>query len=227
MKTVSDQDIKFLLKDVRAERPTLINLVFRYNNGRFKTSTGLTIEPYLWDSERQRAFTNQKSRIAREPFETLNANLERYRSALKTVLSRLQLAKVAFSNDIIKQQLDSELGRIKKPKVEPVKIEEETFTAYIERFVGLAQAGLRLNARSARYSEFTLKGYIKLKRLLEQFQAETGNSVNYEAFSLEFYHAFKLWLTSRGLTLNYVGSLMKDLKVMLKQAYADGVLAPY
>lgn len=34
---------------------------------------------------------------------------------------------------------------------------------------------------------------------------------------------FKLWLTSRGLTLNYVGSLMKDLKVMLKQAHTDGL----
>ncbi|WP_080059241.1 site-specific integrase [Spirosoma aerolatum] len=223
MKTVSDQDIKFLLKETRSERPTLINLVFRYNNGRFKTSTGLTIEPFQWDAERQRAFTNQKSRVAREPFETINAQLERYRSALKTVLSRLQLAKIPFTNELIKQQLDSELGRQKKTRAEPKLTEKETFTEYILRFVGLAQSGLRLNARSTRYSEFTLKGYIKLKRLLEQYRAETGASVDYDAFSLDFYHAFKLWLTSRGLTLNYVGSLMKDLKVLLKQAHADGL----
>lgn len=223
MKTVSDQDIKFLLKDIRSEKPTLINLVYRYNNDRFKTSTGLTIEPHQWDSDRQRAYTNQKNRAAREPFETLNANLERYRSALKTILSRLQLAKVPFTNELIKQQLDAELGRIKKAKPAVAPTHKETFTDYIERFVSLARAGKRLSARSANYSEFTLKGYLKLKRLLEQYHSETGNSVGYDAFSLDFYHSFKLWLTTRKLTLNYVGSLLKDLKVLLKQAHADGL----
>ena len=223
MKSVSDQDIKFLLKDARAERPTLINLVFRFNNSRFKNSTGLTIEPYQWDAERQRAYTNQKTRIAREPFETINAHLERHRSALKTVLSRLQLAQVPFTNEVIKQQLDTELGRVKKQKPVPLPADQETFTGYIDRFVSEAQAGKRLNARSSHYALFTLKGYLKLKRLLETYKAETGNPIDYAAYSLDFYHMFKLWLTSRGLTLNYVGSLMKDLKVMLKQAHADGL----
>lgn len=223
MKSVSDQDIKFLLKDARAERSTLINLVFRFNNGRFKTSTGLTIVPYQWDPERQRAFTNQKTRIAREPFETINAHLERHRSALKTVLNRLQLAQVPFTNEVLKQQLDIELGRVKKQKPAPLLADQENFTDYIVRFVSEAEAGKRLNARSSRYSLFTLKGYLKLKRLLENYQAGTGNPINYSGFSLDFYHTFKLWLTNRGLTLNYVGSLMKDLKVMLKQAHADGL----
>ena len=225
MKTVSDQDIKFLLKAPRSDRPTLISLFYRYANQRFVYSTGLTIDPYQWDSERQRAYTTQKNRAAREPFETLNANLERYRSALKTILSRLQLAKVEFTNELIKQQLDSELGRVKKIRPAAAPPQRETFTSYIERFVQLAQAGKRLNARSAHYSEFTLKGYWKLKRLLELYQAETGNPIDYDAFSLDFYHSFKLWLTARKLTLNYVGSLLKDLKVLLKQANADGLHA--
>ncbi|WP_317171505.1 hypothetical protein [Spirosoma profusum] len=46
MKTITDRDIKFLLKDPKSERSTLINLVYRYHNNRLHISTGLTIEPY-------------------------------------------------------------------------------------------------------------------------------------------------------------------------------------
>lgn len=223
MKTISDKDIKFLLKDPRADRPTLINLVFRYDNARFKTSTGLTIEPYQWDAITQRAHTKQKSRTAREPFETINAHLDRWRSATKKVLNALQLAQIPLDNETIKQHLDAELGRSKKVKpVEEVATVNEPFTAYIERFVKEAQSFQRLNARSVHYAAYTLAGYMKLKRVLERYKAETGNPVDYDAYSLDYYHAFKLWLTGRGLTLNYVGTLLKDLKVMLKQSHYDG-----
>ncbi|WP_138993404.1 site-specific integrase [Larkinella sp. C7] len=221
MKTISDKDIKFLLKDARAERPTLINLVFRYDNARFKISTGLTIEPYQWDITNQRAYTNQKSRAAREPFETINAHLDRWRSATKKVLNALQLAQIPFDNETIKQHLDTELGRTKKINV--VEAKTELFTDYIERFVKEAEAGKRLNSKSIRYSHYTLAGYMKLKRILERYQAETRKGIDYKDFSLDYYHAFKLWLTGRGLALNYVGTLLKDLKVMLKQAHADGM----
>ncbi|MCK8493147.1 site-specific integrase [Spirosoma sp. RP8] len=224
MKTISDKDIKLLLKDIRAERPTLINLVFRFDNSRFKISTGQTIEPYQWDTKAQRAYTNQKGRAAREPFETINAHLDRWRSATKKVLNALQLAQIPLDNETIKQHLEAELGRSKKAKSpESIAIEAESFTAYIERFVQEAQAGKRLNARSVHYAAYTLAGYMKLKRILDRYRIETGNSVDYTAFSLDYYNNFKLWLTGRGLTLNYVGTLLKDLKVMLKQSHYDGM----
>ncbi|GAB2564406.1 site-specific integrase [Spirosoma areae] len=224
MKTIADKDVKFLLKDPRADRQTLISLFYRYANQRFVYSTGLTIEPYQWDATAQRARTNQKSRAAREPFETINAHLDRWRSATKKVLTSLQLAQIPLNNETIKRHLDSELGRSKTSKpIEVFAVVPETFTAYIDRFVLESQAKKRLNARSVHYAAYTLAGYMKLKRVLERYRAETGNPVDYDAYSLDYYHAFKLWLTGRGLTLNYVGTLLKDLKVMLKQAYYDGM----
>lgn len=64
---------------------------------------------------------------------------------------------------------------------------------------------------------------MKLKRVLDKYRLETGNPTDYDAYTLDYYHAFKLWLTGRRLTLNYVGTLLKDLKVMLKQAHYDGL----
>lgn len=224
MKTISDQDIKFLLKDPRADRPTLISLFYRYDNTRFVYSTGLTIDPYLWDNTNQRAHINQKNRAIRDTNQTINANLDRFRTTLKTILTRLQLANIPFDNETIKQHLNSETGRVKKVKPVPVvEVERESFTTYIERFVRLAENGKRLNAKNARYSRFTLASYRVLKGLLFEYNVTTGNPGDYESFNLIFYNSFKLWLTSRGLTLNYVGCLLKNLKILLKQAHADGL----
>ncbi|GAB3689166.1 hypothetical protein GCM10027592_05180 [Spirosoma flavus] len=124
----------------------------------------------------------------------------------------------------LKEHLNTEMGRVKKTKPEPVvEVDREPFTAFIERFVGLAEDGKRLNAKNTRYSRFTLASYRVLKGLLDEYHTSTGNPIDYDAYNLTFYHSFKIWLTNRGLTLNYVGCLLKNLKILLKQAHADGL----
>lgn len=222
MRTITDQAAKCLLKDPRATSPTLIYLVFRYQYTRFKTSTGQSILPDLWDSENGRALTNTKNRALLRENETINAHLDRQRSALRAVLNRLQLANIPITNDLIKLHFDRELGR--EDKTKPVVIEaKESFTAYIVRFVEESKAGKRLTAKETKYAAHTLAGYMKLKRVLERYQTETGNPIEYDSYSMPYYDAFKLWLTNRGLALNYVGTLLKDLKVMLKQSHLDGL----
>lgn len=224
MKIVSDQDIKFLLKEPHADRPTLISLFYRYDNARFVYSTSLTVEPYQWDSVNQRAYVNQQGRNVRETYQTINAGIDRHRAAFKTILTRLHLANVPFDNETLKQHLNAEMGRVKKPKpVAVVEVDREPFTAFIERFVGLAEQGKRLNAKNARYSRYTLASYRVLKGLLNEYHTATGNPIDYDAYSLTFYNSFKIWLTNRGLSLNYVGCLLKNLKILLKLAHADGL----
>lgn len=228
MKTISDKDVKFLLKESRSTSSTLIYLVYRYGSTRFKYSTGQTIEPYQWDTTRQRAYVDQKvirSKRDRETNETINAHLERHRSALVRVLNAMQLGGVLLENEPIKQHLDNELGRVKKEK--PMKAGADaaktgTFLGYLDQYVSDAETGKRLNSKSQRYAPITLKGFTKLKRTLERYSKETGQGINYDQFTIEYYHQFKSWLTSKGLTLNYVGALLKDLKLTLKQSYQEG-----
>ena len=113
MKTIQDKDVKFLLKDPRADRPTLIYLVYRFDSGRFKYSTEQTVEPYQWDANAQRVRVAAKPRLERERHETINAQLERHRAALKQVVTALQLAGLSLTNDLIKQHLDQTLQRAK------------------------------------------------------------------------------------------------------------------
>ncbi|GAB3894757.1 hypothetical protein [Spirosoma agri] len=132
------------------------------------------------------------------------------------------MAEVPIINDLIKLHLDRELGREEKTNLTSEDA-KESFTNYIVRFVDESQAGNRLTAKETKHAAHTLAGYMKLKRVLDRYQTETGNSTEYDVYSMPYYDAFKLWLTNKGLTLNYVGTLLKDLKVMLKQSHIDGL----
>ncbi len=224
MKTITDKAVKFLLKDAASDRPTLIYLVFRYDNKRFVTSTGQTIEPYQWDASRQRANVDPKvikNKRERETNETINAHLERHRSGLLKVLNALLLAQIPLDNETIKGHLDNALGRTKKEQP-AVAVRPVTFLEYVDQFVREAEAGKRLTVKSHRYAPITIKGFSKLKRTLERYGRETGRGLNYPHFTIEYYHQFKSWLTDRGLTLNYIGALLKDFKLLLRQSHAEG-----
>lgn len=200
--------------------------MFRYENKRFLTSTGQTIEPYQWDPLRQRAHTDSqtvKNKRDRESNETINAHLERHRSALLKVLNSLHLAQIPFDNETIKQHLDNALGRTKKA---PAPVDKpQTFLQYVDQFIEDAQTGRRLNSKSHRYAPITIKGFSKLKRLLERYGRETGQRIDYPDFTIAYYHKLKSWMTDRGLTLNYVGALLKDFKLLLRQSHGEGMHA--
>ena len=139
------------------------------------------------------------------------------------VLNALQLAQIPLDNETIKQHFDNALGRIKKEKLAGPQSKPATFLAYIDQFVKDAEEGKRLTIKSHRYAPITIKGFPKLKRTLERYARETGRGVNYENFTIDYYHHLKAWLTDRGLTLNYVGALLKDFKQLLKQAHEEGL----
>ena len=86
-----------------------------------------------------------------------------------------------------------------------------------------ATSGKRLNAKSQCFAPITIKSFAKLLRALERYQTETRRGIDYPDWTLEQYHAFKSYLTNRGLTLNYIGALLKDLKQLLKQSHGEGL----
>ncbi len=64
---------------------------------------------------------------------------------------------------------------------------------------------------------------MKLVRLLTDFGKATRRGVDYADFTIDQYHALKILLTTRDYSLNYVGALLKDLKLLLKQSHSEGL----
>jgi RNA polymerase sigma factor (sigma-70 family) len=71
------------------------------------------------------------------------------------------MAAVPIDNTVIKEHLDRELDKVKARPAEAVPV-QETFTAYIVRFVEEARVGKRLTHKSLQYTDYTLAGYMKL-----------------------------------------------------------------
>lgn len=218
--------VKLLLKDKNAPERTLISLVYRYNNQRFVYSTGQFIEPFQWDSVNQRAFTTarrpgQKVKIERQTHETINAHPDRHRAALIQVVAALRLASVPIDNPTLKQHIDAAMQKDRPVLAKPAPA--PTFLNYITQFVEDARAGKRLNAKNSRFADGTLINYIKIRNILTEYQTVTRRPLTNDSFTLDFYDHFKTYLVGKGHALNYVGSVLSAIKILLKHAHRDGL----
>lgn len=137
------------------------------------------------------------------------------------VMNLLQLAGLPFENAAIKYHLDKELGRVRTATPKPVA--KETFVQFIRQFVDDAKAGKRLNAKNSRFADGTLKNFLKFRNIITGYQQYIGRGLDYDAFTLDFYNPFKKYLTAQGHSLNYVGAVLNGIKMLLKQAYAEGL----
>ena len=76
---------KFVLKEPKSEEPSLINLIYRYNNIRFKYSTGWKIKPKYWNSKTQKA----RETVQFDKYAELNTLLKNLASEVEDAHARL------------------------------------------------------------------------------------------------------------------------------------------
>lgn len=218
---------RFVLKEPTSNKPTPIYLLYRHKNDRLKYSTGQTITPALWDADAQQALTNQPTSREREPFRSLNARLSRYRAALTQITNRCQLADTEPTVEEVRSYLDKEFAteKARKPATTPRTPTPVVvgFFEYCERFIEECKTGRRLTRDNRQYSIDWIKGVGTMVNHLKQFRAVYPAISGFEGFSMEFYNQFKNHLTASNYTKNTIGKLIKNVKIMLKEAYREGV----
>ena len=212
-------EVKFVLDRPQSDAPTFIILLYRFNNTRLKYSTGNKILPIYWDAGKQRAHTNQASRKDRQPFIDLNTILGRYQVAVEELANEFALSRTAFTADNFKTHLNDRL----KPKSVKAEKPRLTFVEFVEQFAVDCENGKRLTAKNTRYSPNTVKDYRKTVRVLQRYQKEYPFRLDFDAFTLTFYDRFKKYMTAEGYSLNTVGALIKNIKILLKQSHRDGL----
>ncbi|GAB3221162.1 site-specific integrase [Spirosoma arcticum] len=221
MQTFSDK-ARFVLKEPTSNKPTLILLLYRYQNERLKYSTGETIHPDQWDAATQQARTDQKNKKDREFYQAINAQLARHRSTVKRGVAQLTLAEVAPTVDQLRAYLDKEFKKeptaLKKGQERPV-----TFFAFTEQFIEDCKTGKQLTSTNRRYSIGTIKNFRMTVNHLLKFQTVYPSRLDFDAFNMTFYERFKKHLTTANYSVNAIGNLIKMLKIMLKRAYRDGL----
>jgi integrase len=195
--------VNFFLKD-KKKNQTSIEAIIRFRGERFKLSTGLSLESRFWNPDEHRC------RNVREYPESriINSRLEQFEVKLKSIFSDYELkdivpTKVMFNNDFTGEE------------------KERSFLTDI----------VKSHVDKSHYDIETKKKYITTLHWIEAYEKKNRTKLTTSDIDLEWYNHFKRWFNSqtyekkvrdvveiRHYSLNYFGSIIKCLKVVLKGA---------
>ncbi len=219
MKSITERDIKFLLKEPKSTQPTLISMVLRFHNQRLVYSTGKSILPADWNAAEGRARIAKKTRYDNQPFEAINKELSRYASALQTVYTRLLVAEEEITVLALKKLLDKELGRDIERERAQAKPSEKRLLVFWKQFIEDCKQGDQLTVNEDRYADATIKNFNRSLNQLTRFEKSLGKPIEFEQVDMVFYNKMVRFFTNEGKARNSIGSAIKDLKVILKLTY--------
>lgn len=209
--------VKFLLKEPKSDRETLIFLVVNINYRRLKYSTGEFILPDRWN------FVAQTPIISRKfPDNTnIQRRLEEYSFFVTDLLGECKRKREAVTPELIREQLDEKF----KVKNEDVTNEQKlNLLQYIDRYIEQCENGKRLTPNNkTKYKDWTLKGYRTLKFHLNEYISENDVSLDFEDITMGFYNGFLQYFYSLSRSTNTIGKHIKNLKVIMSAAYEDGL----
>ena len=194
-------NVRFLLKEPKSDKETLIYLFFAYHNLLFKYSTGLRISTKNWDVKKQRA--KQTRAFAEHP--EFNQVLDNLATATTRFYNECVIKKRLPLTDDIRQHLDlTETLRSKDLTVKP------TLFMFIEQYIN-EQQSQTYGTKKTWVSCFNhLKEYAKIKK----------KALNFDNVDLDFRYDFEAFLYDkpREHSKNYAAKMLTILKQFLNAA---------
>lgn len=194
---------KFLLKDPKSDKETLISLFVRFNGERVVYSTGESIHPNKWDFDNQRVKGSKKDLAAAD----INDWLNKIEKEVEHIFRTLKYDGIQPTPSLIKQELNKIL------KDQPIESKMSLFK-FIENYIQMTKD---IKSHSTFKSYRTLYNhlviYSKLKKVI----------IDFNDIDLSFFNYFQHFLiVDRELSQNTVAKHIKILKVFLNAATEDG-----
>ena len=185
----------FILKEPNSTEPTLIYLIFRFNNKRFKYSTSQKINPKFWNPENQTARTTIQFKEHIE-FNALLKNLE---TIIHNTYRKLINDSIVPTTELLKIPLDEFLQK--------GIVQSKDLIIFAEHLIDTTD-------RKAS----TKKQLKQSIRILKEFKESTNRSLSLDAIDLDFYDQFIEYLIKKNYGKNTIGSIIKNIKVFMNEA---------
>lgn len=99
----------------------------------------------------------------------------------------------------------------------------ETLMQFIERYTQEIESGKRLNRDKMRYSKYTIKNYQGFLVQFRLYCEVQKYQYDFEDINLQFYDAFVSHFTNKGYSINTIGRHVKELKIIMRTAYEEGL----
>ncbi|TDB65269.1 site-specific integrase [Arundinibacter roseus] len=213
---------RFVLKEPSSQAPTTIYLICRGCTPRLKYSAGIQISPTHWDASTERPTVETKGfdRNLKRQLSEITLHLNRMSECIDGINSRILTERITPTPELFKSTLDEQF-RSKAAKPEIKKLD---FFEWAEEFISKVESGEITIARSGKkYSESAPKNYRKIVNHLTEFQKATGFKVTFDSIDLHFYQKFINYLNRQSKATNTIGDLIKNVKVLMRQAMKQGM----
>jgi integrase len=206
-------DATFVLKEPTSKKPTLIYLLFRFNNQRLKYSTSEKILPKYWNDVKQRV----KEMRTFPAHSKINKRLD----------DLAQTAKDAH-RDLINNRKNPTPFKI-KDALDKILFKEEhaqqtTFLKFVDDLI--TNSNRKAN---------TLKQWRQTLKKLYEFKQSTNSEVDFDTIDIDFYNRFIQFLNKKGYTQtrkrtngktsarknyakNTIGGFIKAIKIFMNEA---------
>ncbi|MBK9716783.1 MAG: tyrosine-type recombinase/integrase [Saprospiraceae bacterium] len=236
----------FELKSNRdPSKETSIRYRSHFNGGRFIYGTGLKIYPELWDKVNQKPIKDKciikeyKSNIPN--LDSLLTNIEvRLHNITNVVdgyLSNCKINGESINEKDLKTRLDTNIKKSNKIiKAQPnkfkielndIQLDKSYIKDYLIIFIHEIKKGSRTisvgKSKGNRYTLGTIKNYVGLLEQFIKFEKKRGNRYKWSDLSISFYEDFLNYCNDNNLSKNFIGRLIKQLKVIAQAAMDDEI----
>ena len=99
----------------------------------------------------------------------------------------------------------------------------ESLSDYIARYVREMESGERLNIHKLRYSVSTVKNYKGFVVQFDEFCKVKHKRYDFGDIDLKFYDDFVAYFTTKDYSINTIGRLIKELKIIMRAAREEGL----
>ena len=192
--------VTYILKDPKATRETPVNLMFWYDQFRFKIATGEKIGPKYWNSKTRRSDESERY----PQHKVLNTTLDNLEEAV------LVVARTYFTKNISvdPKKLRDELVKVVRPQ--PASETISFFEAVNECI------------DSTNIADSTKLSYTNTLKTLQEYDSQ----LTFASINLAFYQDFVTHLTEvKNLGINTIGTRIKNLKTFMNYALEKGYTA--
>lgn len=170
-------------------------------------STGERIKPAFWNGRRAK-------QISGFGYQNFNARLDNIESGAKEVYSEyLKEHKVKPDpqtlNNLFKERL------LEK---QAVIIEKLDLNSYIAKYIEDIDSGKRLTEKKTRYSKGFVKTIRNFQASFNDYQEAKRKKLDFEDITMDFYDSFVKHFTDKGHSVNNIGRLVKQLKIIMHAA---------
>lgn len=200
-------EVNFYLKKPEVKTgKSLVVLHKQYYGKRLVFSTGQTIDPKVWNPNKQRVKSNSLTTSSGDQY--LNDFLNGLQSECDIAYNK-SLKNGIPAPEILKQHLKNFINNVADAEESP----KDNLYQLIDRFINNE---IKFQGRDK--APNTLKIYKSCKKHLQEFEKQEKIKLDFNSINLNFYYSFVTFLRKKKLGQNAVAKYIQTIKVFMAEA---------